>query len=95
MSKAADEYQYSGQPIPAEARWQISLVEGGIKTTKGMMETLVGDYPELELEELLGRAVWVMNSRDLFKGFAPVQHAVGRYAGEHDDLFDDTLVQPV
>ena len=71
MSKHADSYASEHgmelQPIPAEARWQINLVEGAIKTTKGMMETLSGEFPDMPPAELLGRAFWVTNCRDLFK----------------------------
>ena len=99
MSNQADQYASEHgielQPIPAEAHWQISLVEGAIKTTKGMMETLSAEYPDMPPAELLGRAIWVMNCRDLFKGYAPLQHALGRCPDDHDHLFEPQQVQPV
>ena len=99
MSKQADSYASEHgmelQLLPAEARWQISLVEGAIKATKGMMETLSGKFPDMPPAELLGRAIWVMNRRDLFKGDAPLQHALGRGPDEHDHLFESPQVQPL
>ena len=99
VSKNADKYAEERglelQPIPAEAHWQISIVEGAIKTTKGMLETLARDYSEMEPTELLGRAVWVANSRDLFRGYAPIQHALGKCPDEHDHLFEQDYVKPV
>ena len=70
-------------------------MEGAIKTTKGMLETLAKDYPNIDLTELLGRAIWVANSRVLFRGYAPIQHALGRCPDEHDHLFEEEHVKPV
>lgn len=99
ISKQAERYgEERGleiQPIPAEAHWQIGIVEGAIKTTKGMLETLAKDFPEMNSTELLGRSIWVANSRDLFRGYAPIQHALGRCPDEHDHLFEEEYVKPV
>jgi rubredoxin len=92
MGSQADQYSsehgFELQPIPAEARWQIILVDGAIKTTKGMMETLSAEYPDMPPAEHVGRAIWVMNCRDLFKGYAPLQHALGRCPDDHDHLLN-------
>ena len=60
VSKNADKYAEERglelQPIPAEAHWQISIVEGAIKTTKGMLETLARDYSEMELYRTFGQS---------------------------------------
>lgn len=75
--------------IPAEAHWQISLVERSIKTTKGMLTTLQGEFPEMSFRELFARVVWAQNSRDQYLGFSPVQHALGKGPNELGEIHDD------
>ena len=43
--------------IPAEAHWQISAVEQGIKTVKGIMESLATDFVDMEIRELFARSI--------------------------------------
>ena len=82
-------------PIPAEAHWQISAVEQGIKTIKGVMEALAQDFAELEVSEIFGRSIWVCNNQEIYKGFSPLQHALGRAPDDHQRLFECDDVKPI
>ena len=66
------------QEIPAEAHWQISVVERAIQTTKVMMNSLIAEFPEMTTSEALARSLWAANTHDQYRGFSPLQHAFGR-----------------
>ncbi len=93
--RSTDLDEYFGQrrivveQIPAEAHWQISLVERSIKTTKGMLTTLQGEFPEMPFRELFARVVWAQNSRDQYLGFSPVQHALGKGPNELGEIHEN------
>jgi hypothetical protein len=81
--------------IPAEAHWQISAVEQGIKTVKGIMESLATDFVDMEIRELFARSIWVCNNQEIYKGYSPLQHALGRAPDEHQRMFECDDVKPV
>ena len=82
-------------PVPAEAHWQIGVVERGIRSLKAVMDAIAPEFPQMSNDELLGRAVWVCNSRDLYRGFSPLQHASGRTPDEEMRLFDTVDEKPL
>lgn len=83
------------EPIPAEAHWQIGLVEGCIKTMKGIMTQLAQDFPETTTSELLAQAVWASNNQDNHRGFSPFQHALGKAPDEHGRMFETDDQKPI
>lgn len=97
-SRRIDEYflerQVIVETIPAEAHWQIPLVERSIQTTKGMLTKLSKECPEMRFEELLSRVVWAQNTHDQYLGFSPLQHAFGRNPDMTGHLGPDGLRDP-
>ena len=81
-SKVVDEYMSNPhvmlQEIPAEAHWQISLVERAIQTTKATLTALISEHPEMRVSEAFSRSLWAANTHDQHRGFSPLQHAFGR-----------------
>ncbi|CAK0867406.1 unnamed protein product [Prorocentrum cordatum] len=55
MSKQAADYFDSGsigyEPIPGQAHWRISIAEEAIQATKGTVDWLVAENPEMSTEE--------------------------------------------
>ena len=94
-SKSLDGYlterQIEVQHIPAEAHWQISVVERAIQTIKGMMAALVGDHPEMSTSEAFYRSLWASNHRDQYRGYSPLQHAFGRAPNELGQLGESRM----
>ena len=82
-------------PIPAEAHWQINVVEQGIKTVKGVMDSLATDYVDMSIPEVFGRTIWTCNNRETYKGFSPTQHVLGRSPDDHQRLFESQDIVPV
>ncbi|CAK0910059.1 unnamed protein product [Prorocentrum cordatum] len=82
MSKQAAQYFDSDsigyEPIPGQAHWHISLAEEAIQATKGTMDKLVTENPDMSTEEALFRATAAGNSREDVRGHSPLQHALGR-----------------
>ena len=68
--------------IPAEAHWQIGIVENAIKGVKAVMSAMAEEFHDMSLNELFCRAVWVSNSKDNHRGYSPLQHAMGRSPDE-------------
>ena len=97
LNKSADDYFADRgvflDTIAAEAHWQLSTVEQTIKSVKGVMEQLATEFPDMLLEELLGRSIWVCNDREIYKGYSPFQHAMGRSPDQHGRSFttDDNV----
>lgn len=97
LNKAADDYFADRgvffDTIAAEAHWQLSTVEQTIKSVKGVMEQLATEFPDMLMEELLGRSIWVCNDREIYKGYSPFQHAMGRSPDQHGRFFttDDNI----
>lgn len=98
-SEAADAYTRERDiellPIPGEAHWQIGIVEGAIKSIKGMLDTLVFDFPDISMEELLSRCIWVCNQQETYKGYSAMQHALGRAPDEQGRFFQDDTMRPI
>ncbi|CAK0836529.1 unnamed protein product [Prorocentrum cordatum] len=82
MSKQAAQYFDSDsigyEPIPGQAHWHISLAEEAIQATKGTMDKLVTENPDMSTEEALARGTAAGNSREDVRGHSPLQHALGR-----------------
>ena len=74
--------------IPAEAHWQLSIVERAIQSTKEVMSSLHSEFPEMTVQELFARSIWAQNSRDQYLGFSPLQHVLGKGPNENGELFD-------
>ena len=62
---------------------------------KGTMEALSRDFEEMEVRELFGRCLWVCNSREVFKGFSPLQHALGNGGDEQERLLENDDERPI
>lgn len=73
-SEAADAYcQQRGielTPIPAEAHWQIGIVESSIRAVKRAMTRLSDEYSNLTPQECLAKALWACNARDNHHGYS-------------------------
>ena len=82
-------------PIPAEAHWQTGVVERSIQSAKAVMSAIAQEFPDMSNDELFGRAVWVCNARDLYRGFSPLQHASGRTPDEDMRMFETTDEKPL
>lgn len=94
MDEYLNERGINCESIPAEAHWQISLVERAIQTTKGMLTKLSSEFPSLRFEELFARTLWAQNSHDQYLGFSPLQHAVGRNPSPLGHLGMDERMEP-
>lgn len=77
--------------IPAEAHWQIGIVENAIKQAKAVMTALAEEYHDMSLTELFSRALWACNSKDNHLGYSPLQHAMGRSPDEWGKLHDSRI----
>ena len=77
-------------PIPAEAHWQVGIVENAIKAVKHVMSALVEEFKDMTTQELFSRALWACNSRDNHMGYSPLQHATGRSPDEWGRLFESS-----
>ena len=92
---AADQYcQERGislLPIPAEAHWQIGIVESAIKGVKHVMSAIAEEFGQMTCQELFSRALWACNSRDNHMGYSPLQHAMGRSPDEWGRLHDSEV----
>lgn len=77
-------------PIPAEAHWQVGIVENAIKAVKHVMTSLAEEFKDMTMQELFSRALWACNSRDNQCGYSPLQHATGRAPDEWGRLFEST-----
>ena len=68
--------------IPGEAHWKLGTCEQAIQGVKNLMSKLIQEQPQLSAEVVLSQAVKTFNSRDLVRGFSPIQHALGRAPDE-------------
>ena len=59
------------------------------------MESLANDFVDMEIRELFARSVWVCNNQELYKGYSPLQHALGRAPDEHQRMFECDDVKPI
>ena len=95
-SREFDEFlQNSGigiEHVPPEAHWQMSPVERGIQATKEIMSKLSSEYPEMSCHELFCRALWAQNHRDMYLGYSPLQHTLGRNPHDPRGIGDQELL---
>ena len=80
--------------IPAEAHWQISIVERTIQGVKHVMTKLARSEPEITPEEALSEALRVGNEKETVRGYSPAQHALGRAPDENGKFHVSTLQAP-
>lgn len=80
--------------IPAEAHWQISVVERAIQGVKHVMTKLARSEPEITPEEALSEALRVGNEKETVRGYSPAQHALGRSPDENGKFHVSTLQAP-
>ena len=78
-------------PVPAEAHWQVGVIENAIKSQKHVMSSLAQEFPEMSLHECFAKALWACNSRDNYVGYSPAQHALGRNPDEWGKLFETKI----
>ncbi|CAE7723256.1 unnamed protein product, partial [Symbiodinium microadriaticum] len=94
-SKVLDNYlldrQIEVQHIPAEAHWQISVVERAVQAVKAIMTALVSEQPQMTTSEAFYRALWASNHREQYHGYSPLQHAFGRAPDELGHLGESKL----
>ena len=64
--------------IPGEAHWKLGVCEQAIQGTKELMNKLVQEEPDLPAERALSIALRTFNTREVIRGFTPIQHALGR-----------------
>ena len=91
LDKYLSERNIEVQHIPAEAHWQISVVERAVQTIKGIMTALVSEQPTTTASEAFYRALWASNNRDQYHGYSPLQHAFGRSPNEVGQLGESVV----
>eukprot|EP00435_Cladocopium_sp_Y103_P050029 s2515_g15.t1 len=64
--------------IPGEAHWKLGVCENSIQAIKQMLSAIIEDQPDMSGPDALAESVRVLNSRDLVRGYSPVQHVLGR-----------------
>ena len=83
------------ESIPAEAHWQIGIVERAIQGIKRCMTDLAKEFPNFGVKELFARALYAGNSMEVYKGYSPLQHALGRAPDEYGRIYEtDVKVSP-
>jgi hypothetical protein len=73
--------------IPGEAHWKNVTCEKGVQGLKELMYKLASDFPDEAFVDLLSEATRVFNSRELVRGFSPIQHVMGRAPDETGRFF--------
>ena len=68
--------------IPGEAHWKLGICEQAIQGTKELLTKLAQEDPKITPEEALATVVRTFNTRELVRGFSPIQHALGRAPDE-------------
>ena len=76
---------------PAEAHWQIGIVESSIRSLKSVLQALSEEFKDMTIEECFSRALWACNARDTHCGYSPLQHALGRAPDEWGRMFDSKI----
>ncbi|CAE8593334.1 unnamed protein product, partial [Polarella glacialis] len=80
------------EPIPAEAHWQIGIIERAIQATKKFMNDLANEFADITPREIFSQTLCAINSREMIKGYSSIQHAVGRVPDEFGRMFDSGFV---
>ena len=91
VEEYCDRHQIFLDVIPGEAHWKLAACEQAIRGTKEIMAKVLLDDPELSMSEALFEATRTFNSRELIRGYSPIQHALGRSPDFHDRLFPHEL----
>lgn len=73
--------------VPGEAHWKIGSCERGVQAIKDLVTKLAADQPDESFQDLLSEATRVFNSRELVRGFSPIQHVMGRAPDETGRFF--------
>ena len=73
--------------IPGEAHWKLGICEQAIQGTKTVMTKLAEDDPDITASDALAEAVRTFNSRQMIRGYTPIQHALGRAPDEMGRFF--------
>lgn len=79
--------------IPGEAHWKIGTCEKSVQSTKDLLDKLAGDQEDVSFSDLLSETIRVFNSREVIRGYSPVQHVMGRAPDEYGRLFT-TVTKP-
>jgi len=99
MSQAATDYMDERNieyiSIPAEAHWTIGIVESTIKTFKGILTKLMGEFPNRSVDELVARAIWTGNDMDMIDGYTSAQRVFGRAPDDFGRFFKDQTEIPL
>ena len=78
VSEFCDRHQIFLDLTPGEAHWKLGICEQSIQGTKQIMSKLAEEHPDITAAEALAEATRAFNSRDLLRGYSPIQHALGR-----------------
>ena len=81
--------------IPGKAHWKLGACEQAIQGAKELMTKLGLVDPEQTAEEVLAEAIRTFNTRDLVRGFSPIQHALGRAPDEAGQCIQTLTEQTV
>ena len=73
--------------IPGEAHWKLGVCENSIQAVKHMLSAIVEDQPDIAGPDALAESIRVLNSRDVVRGYSPVQHVLGRAPDELGRFF--------
>ncbi|CAL1160364.1 unnamed protein product [Cladocopium goreaui] len=65
----------------------VGICEQAIQGTKTLMNKIAEDDPEVTAAEALAEATRTFNSRELIRGYSPIQHALGRAPDATGRLF--------
>ena len=91
VEEFCDRHQIFLDVIPGEAHWKLAACEQAIRGTKEIMSKVLMDDPELSVSAALFEATRTFNSRDMIRGYSPIQHALGRSPDFQDRLFPHDL----
>jgi hypothetical protein len=59
------------EPIPADAHWQLGIVERSIQSIKHSMACLAAEHPDMTAQEILSTSLNTINSREMIRGSSP------------------------
>ena len=82
LERFCDENSIFLDVIAGEAHWQLGTCEQAVRGLKEVMTKLSQSNPDLSAEACLSEATRVFNHREMIRGFAPVQHLLGKALDE-------------
>lgn len=68
--------------IPGEAHWHLGTCEQAVKGLKEVLTKLVEQEEDVPVELALAEAVRTFNSREIVRGYSPIQHVLGKSPDE-------------